>query len=89
MELKEIEHGLMETVICPIMQMGYVPLLQPWMDGWLVHIYKQEDFRSNGLPHETTVGGVSLADCMQKIKVYHESKQSIRDGSTAKVPAGG
>lgn len=61
----DINHVL-AAVISPLTEKGYQILIQPWVDGWLLHLYIE-----NGNKHLTTVGAPTLQEAVAKGVLYN------------------
>lgn len=68
--------GELMNVLAPVTN-KYQILLQPWMDGYLLHCYKQPGKNFIGFAsfdntpiHVTTVGGLTILDCVEKAINY-------------------
>lgn len=58
--------SVLAAVISPLTEKGYQILIQPWVDGWLLHLYVK-----NGSEHLTTIGAPTLQEAVAKGVLYN------------------
>jgi len=63
--MKKSISDLLSKTISPLEK--YSLLIQPWYDGWLLHLYTKD-----GSKHLTTVGGSTLEGAVNKGLKYDE-----------------